>query len=132
LNRDLGFSETDRQENIRRIAEVAKLFAQSGQIVLASFITPRETLRSLAREIIGPADFFGVYVKASFAACAARDPKGLYAKAQSGAVKQFTGRDQEFEEPSLSAANLILDTESLDYAASLKKLHTALRPRHTQ
>jgi adenylylsulfate kinase len=128
LNRDLGFSEAERRENIRRIAEVAKLFAQAGVIVLASFITPREILRALARELVGPADFFGVYVKASFAACAARDPKGLYAKAQAGQVPQFTGRDQEFEAP--AAPEAVLDTEQLDYAASLDQLHAWLRPRY--
>jgi adenylylsulfate kinase len=129
LNRDLGFSEAERRENIRRIAEVAKLFVQSGTIVVASFITPREELRALARQVISAGDFLGVYVKASFAACAARDPKGLYKKAQAGQVGQFTGKDQEFEEP--AAPDLILDTEQLDYAASLEKLHAALRPRYT-
>ncbi|HTB63682.1 MAG TPA: adenylyl-sulfate kinase [Opitutales bacterium] len=131
LNRDLGFSEAERRENIRRIAEVAKLFAQSGVIVLASFITPRESLRALAREIIGAEDFLGVYVKASFATCAARDPKGLYKKAQAGAVKQFTGRDQEFEEPVANSEDLVLDTEKLDYPTSLKKLQTVLQTRYT-
>lgn len=128
LNKNLGFTEDDRRENIRRVAEVAKLFAQSGQIVLASFITPRESLRQLAREIVGEQDFFGVYVKASYAACAQRDPKGLYKKAQAGNVANFTGRDQEFEEPSALPADLVLDTEALDYPASLEKLYSALRP----
>ncbi len=128
LNRDLGFSEAERRENIRRIAEVAKLFVQSGAIVVASFITPREELRALAREVVGAKDFLSVYVKASFAACAARDPKGLYKKAQAGQVGQFTGKDQEFEEP--AAPDLVLDTEQLDYAASLEKLYASLRPRY--
>ncbi len=129
LNRDLGFSESDRRENIRRIAEVARLFAHSGHIVIAAFITPREDLRALAREIIGPADFLGIYVKASFATCAARDPKGLYAKAQSGQVPQFTGRDQPFEEP--TAPDLTLDTEQLPYPVALDHLAAAVRPRYT-
>jgi adenylylsulfate kinase len=129
LNRDLGFSEPDRRENIRRIAEVAKLFAHSGLIVLASFITPREELRALARDLIGPADFLGVYVKASFATCAARDPKGLYAKAHAGQVPQFTGRDQPFEEP--ATPDLLIDTEQLAYPAALAQLAAALRPRYT-
>jgi adenylylsulfate kinase len=128
LNRDLGFSEADRAENIRRIAVVARLFAQSGAIVLASFITPRESLRALARSIVGPADFFGVYVHASFATCVARDPKGLYAKVQAGQVGQFTGKDQEFEIP--SAPDLLLDTEKLDYPAALQHLASALHPRY--
>lgn len=129
LNRDLGFSESDRRENIRRIAEVAKLFAHSGHIVLAAFITPREDLRSLARDLIGPPDFLGVYIKASYATCAARDPKGLYAKAQSGQLPQFTGRDQTFEEP--TTPDLTLDTEHLPYPAALDQLAAALRPRYT-
>ncbi|HVU36962.1 MAG TPA: adenylyl-sulfate kinase [Opitutales bacterium] len=129
LNRDLGFSEAERKENIRRIAEVAKLFAQAGTIVLASFITPRESLRQLAREIVGEQDFFSVYVKASYAACAARDPKGLYKKANAGSVAHFTGRDQEFEEPAALPADLVLDTEALDYPAALEKLYAILKPR---
>jgi adenylylsulfate kinase len=130
LNHDLGFGDLARRENIRRVAEVAKLFAQSGVIVLASFITPREALRELARDIIGDKDFFGVYVKASLATCTARDPKGLYKQAQAGAVKQFTGVDQEFQEPDVMRANLVLDTEKLDYPASLAKLDAALKPHY--
>lgn len=130
LNRDLGFGEVARRENIRRVAETAKLFAQAGVIVVASFITPREGLRQLAREIIGEKDFFSVYVKASFAACAARDPKGLYKKVESGTVTQFTGHDQEFEDPLALPANLVIDTEKLDYKASLEKLHAALRSHY--
>ncbi len=130
LNKDLGFTEADRQENIRRIAEVAKLFAQSGVIVLASFITPRENLRQLAREVVGAKDFLGVYVKASYAACAARDPKGLYKKAHAGNVANFTGRDQEFDEPAQLPADLVLNTEKLDYSCSLHVLYDALHKRY--
>jgi adenylylsulfate kinase len=126
LNRDLGFGDLARRENIRRVAEVAKLFAQSGVIVVASFITPRENFRALARDTIGKEDFFSVYVKASLKACAARDPKGLYKKAQAGEVKQFTGVEQTFEEPDALRADLVVDTEALDYAASLEKIHAAL------
>ena len=126
LNRDLGFGDLARRENIRRVAEVAKLFAQSGVIVLASFITPRENFRALAREIIGEKDFFSVYVKASLAACTARDPKGLYKKAQAGEVKQFTGVEQAFEEPQILRPDLVVDTEALDYPASLKLIHATL------
>ncbi len=130
LNHDLGFGDLARRENIRRVAEVAKLFAQSGVIVLASLITPREALRELAREIIGEKDFFGVYVKASLTACAARDPKGMYKQAIAGAVKQFTGVDQEFQEPDTMRADLVLDTEKMDYAASIEKLWSALKPHY--
>jgi adenylylsulfate kinase len=129
LNRDLGFGDLARRENIRRVAEVAKLFAQSGVIVIAAFITPREILRELARDIIGEKDFFGVYVKASVAVCAARDPKGLYKQAQAGEVRQFTGVEQEFQEPEALRAALVIDTEKTDYPASLAKLYAALEPR---
>lgn len=108
LNGNLGFSDDDRSENVRRNAEVAKLFAQQGIITLVSVITPRRDLRALAREVIG-ADFVEVFVKANYETCATRDPKGLYAKAQAGDVKQFTGKDSGFEEP--EHAELTLDTE---------------------
>lgn len=111
LNSNLGFSDADRVENIRRIAEVAKLFAQAGVITLASFITPRQGLRDQARDIVGAADFFSVYVHASYETCAARDPKGLYAKVAAGQVKQFTGKDSGFEVPPAGQVDLILDTE---------------------
>jgi adenylylsulfate kinase len=108
LNVDLGFSDDHRLENIRRIAEVAKLFASQGIITLVSAITPRGELRDVARGILGE-DFFEVYVKASYEACAARDVKGLYAKAASGEVKHFTGKDSSFQEP--MQADLVLDSE---------------------
>lgn len=109
LNANLGFSDEDRQENIRRIAEVAKLFASAGVITIASFITPTKALRHMAREIVGPEQFMEVYVKASFDTCRQRDVKGLYAKASEGKVAQFTGKDSLFEEP--DKCDLILDTE---------------------
>ena len=123
LNRNLGFSDEDRLENIRRVAEVAKLFAECGIIVIASFITPNNSLRCLAREVIGDGDLLEVYVKASFETCAARDPKGLYAKVAAGEVKQFTGRDSAFEEP--ERPDLIIDTETLDEEECLSRLLTA-------
>lgn len=110
LNANLGFSDDDRLENIRRTAELAKILAQNGVIVLCSLITPRGIHRDLARGIIGE-DFVEVHVKASFAACEARDVKGLYAKAAKGQVAHFTGRDSSFEEP--QHADLVLDTEQL-------------------
>ncbi len=127
LNRDLGFSDADRLENIRRIAEVAKLYAHSGVITLCSFITPHAVLRTLAREIIGETDFLEVYVKCSYAQCAARDPKGLYAKVQRGEVKAFTGKDSAFEEP--TNAEFILDTESSTIEASVENLHQIIRKK---
>jgi adenylylsulfate kinase len=121
LNRNLGFSDEDRTENIRRIAEVAKLFVRAGVVTLTSFITPRRDLRDLARGIIGPADFCEVYVSASFATCAERDPKGLYAKAAGGGVPQFTGQDSAFEEP--ESADLVIPTERLSVDEAVGLLH---------
>lgn len=125
LNANLGFSDADRAENIRRVAEVAKLFLDTGVITLASFITPTAALRQLARETIGDRDFLEVYVKASFATCEQRDVKGLYAKARAGQVASFTGKDSGFEEP--TKADLILDTEKESVEESVERLLGAIR-----
>jgi len=98
LNKDLGFSPEDRKENIRRIAEVAKLFADSGTIVLTAFISPYREDRQMARDIIGE-DFVEVYMNTPLEVCEDRDPKGLYKKARSGEIKGFTGIDAPYEEP---------------------------------
>ena len=98
LNRDLGFSPEDRKENIRRISEVAKLFADSGTIVLTAFISPYREDRDLAREFIGE-DFVEVFVDTPLDVCESRDPKGLYKKARAGEIKGFTGIDAPYEEP---------------------------------
>ncbi len=127
LNAGLGFSDDDRRENVRRAAEVARLFNQTGVVAVCSFITPRRALRTLARQIAGDENFFQVYVKASVETCRARDVKGLYAKAEGGEIKQFTGRDSIFEEP--ESADLILDTEAMDEGACLEALLAAVRPR---
>ena len=92
LNSDLGFSDEDREENVRRVSEVAKMFASQGIIVIVSVITPKQALRDQAREIIGPI-FKEIFIKASYETCAQRDPKGLYAKVAAGEIKQFTGKD---------------------------------------
>ena len=132
LNRDLGFTDADRAENIRRIAEVAKLFVQAGVVVIAAFITPQRAHRQLARTIIGADDFSEVYVAASFDTCAARDPKGLYAKARAGNVQQFTGRDSTFETPLPEDHHvLVIDTEAGTAADSLNQLHASVLPRIT-
>jgi len=128
LNRDLGFSDEDRQENIRRIAEVARLFLDSGVIVFTSFITPKRELRGLARELVGAEDFTAVYVKASFETCAERDVKGLYAKAASGGVKHFTGQDSSFEEPEAGAPDWTIDTDAQTEEESLNKLIEQVLP----
>lgn len=130
LNRDLGFTDADRAENIRRIAEVARLFVQAGVVVIASFITPLRAHRQLARSIIGAEDFLEVYIAASFETCARRDPKGLYAKASAGGVKQFTGKDSLFEPPAAEDRGaLVIDTEAGPAEASLAQLHAAVSPR---
>ena len=116
LNSDLGFSDEDRKENVRRVAEVAKMFAAQGVITIVSVITPKRALRDQAREIIGSA-FKEIYIKASYETCAQRDPKGLYAKVAAGEIKQFTGKDSGFEEP--GSPDLLVDTEisEIDVAA---------------
>ena len=126
LNANLGFGDDDRLENIRRTAELAKVLAQNGVIVLCSLITPRGIHRDLARGIIGE-DFVEVYVKASFAACEARDVKGLYAKAAKGEVAHFTGKDSSFEEP--QHADLTLDTERLSVEDAVSEVLEFLRDK---
>ncbi len=129
LNRGLGFSDDDRRENIRRISEVAKLFAETGVVTLASFITPRRELRAMARDIVGAQDFLEIFVKASFAACAARDVKGLYAKAAAGGVHQFTGKDSLFEAPDADVEDVVvIDTEHATLEESTDALYQIVRP----
>lgn len=127
LNKNLGFSDEDRLENIRRIAEVARLFLNAGVVTIASFITPRNELRQLARDIIGGDDLLDVYVKCSYETCEVRDVKGLYAKARQGALKQFTGKDSGFEEP--DHASLVIDTDRRDLKTSLNLLWSEVQPR---
>ncbi len=111
LNSNLGFSDEDREENIRRNSEVARLFCGAGIITIVAAITPRRSLRAIGRKIIG-SDFVEVFVKADYPTCASRDPKGLYAKADAGGIADFTGKDSGFEEPG-DEAELVLDTNSL-------------------
>ncbi|MDF1694586.1 MAG: adenylyl-sulfate kinase [Saprospiraceae bacterium] len=99
LNNNLGFSIEDRTENIRRIAEVAKLFLDSGVIVLCSFVSPTQQIRELAQSIIGEKDFIEVFVDTPLEVCEKRDVKGLYKKARAGQIKGFTGIDSPFEAP---------------------------------
>ena len=127
LNSDLGFSDQDRQENIRRISEVARLFLDAGIVVFTSFITPKRDLRAAACEIVG-ADFTPVYVQASFETCAKRDVKGLYAKAAAGGVKHFTGKDSSFEEPSAADNNWVISTDSQTEEESINQLLERIIP----
>src|SRR4029077_19288984 len=99
LNRDLGFTEEDRVENIRRVGEVARLMADAGLMVIVSFISPFRAERQMARELLPKGEFVEVFVDTPFEECARRDPKGLYAKALSGAIKNFTGIDSPYEAP---------------------------------
>jgi len=99
LNKDLGFSEQDRTENIRRIGEVAKLFVDSGQVVLTAFISPFQADRKLVRDLLEEKEFIEVYVKCPIETCEQRDPKGLYQKARQGIIKDFTGISSPYEEP---------------------------------
>lgn len=111
LNRDLGFSQEDRKENIRRAAEVARLMNQAGLIVVTAFISPLRADRAMAREIIGEDKFIEVHVATSFAVCERRDPKGLYAKARAGKIADFTGISSPYEAPDRPA--LAVDTDAL-------------------
>lgn len=125
LNTNLGFSDEDRLENIRRIAELTKILIDNGVIVFISAITPRGELRDLARGVVGEQNLFEVYVKASFEACEKRDVKGLYAKAARGEIQHFTGKDGSFEPP--QNPNLTLDTEALSIEeAAIELLETIL------
>ncbi|HEX2677479.1 MAG TPA: adenylyl-sulfate kinase [Polyangiales bacterium] len=120
LNRDLGFSPEDRSENIRRIGEVAKLFTDAGVIVLCAFISPYRADRDRVRQNLAAGDFVEIYVKASLAACEARDPKGLYKKARAGGISDMTGISSPYEEP--LKPELVVDTEQSDLAACVSQV----------
>lgn len=120
LNKDLGFTDEDRKENIRRIGEVSKLFVDSGQIVLTAFISPFREDRQQVKDILSENEFFEVYVKCSLDECEVRDPKGLYKKARNNEIKHFTGIDSPYEEPENPA--ITVDTEAQDIEASVKQI----------
>lgn len=127
LNRDLGFSPEDRTENIRRAAEVARLANRSGLWVVAAFISPLRSQRQQAREIIGGEAFLEVFLSASFAVCAQRDAKGLYAKASAGQISQFTGLSAPYETP--LAPDLAIDTEVVGPELAADSIYKALAVR---
>jgi len=108
LNQDLGFSDADRAENIRRIAEVSKLFVDAGLIVLTAFISPFRADRNAARAIMGSGEFVEIYLDVPLSVCEARDPKGLYRKARAGEIRNFTGIDSAYEPP--EAPEIRIDT----------------------
>lgn len=119
INKDLGFSDKDRNENIRRVAEISKLFIETGHIVINAFISPFENNRTQARNIISDTDFIEVYIDSSISACEKRDVKGLYKKARAGEINDFTGVSSPFEVP--EKPDILVKTdeqtpdESIDY-----------------
>ena len=127
INNNLGFSAEDRVENIRRIAEVSKLFIDTGVITIAAFISPNNELREMASAIIGKADFLEVYVSTPLAECERRDVKGLYAKARKGEIKEFTGVSAPFEAP--ERPDLSLDTSVLSVEQSVSRLLELIIPK---
>lgn len=120
INNNLGFSAEDRRENIRRIAEVGKLFVQTGIVTLACFVSPTNDIRQLARDIIGSDDFLEVYVSTPIEECERRDVKGLYARARRGEVKDFTGISAPFEAPLYPS--LSIDTSRLSLEDCVQKV----------
>lgn len=125
INRGLSFSEEDRRENIRRIAEVGKLFVDTGVITMASFVSPTRELRRLARNIVGADDFYEIYISTPLEECERRDVKGLYARARRGEVKDFTGISAPFEAP--ERPSLSLDTSRLSVEESVASIIALLR-----
>ena len=126
INKNLGFSVEDRTENIRRIAEVGKLFVETGIVTIAAFISPTNELRMLASNIIGRKDFFEIYVSTPLNFCEERDVKGLYAKARKGEIKNFTGVSAPFEQP--VHASLIIDTSNKSIGACVSEILSNVLP----
>ena len=129
INNNLGFSEADRTENIRRIAEVSKLFVDCGIVTIAAFISPTHAIRRMASQIIGEDDFLEVYVSTPIEECERRDVKGLYAKARRGEIKEFTGISSPFEAP--EHPFISIDTSRQSLADSVKILLEAVSPKIT-
>jgi len=117
LNRDLGFSEFDRRENIRRVGEVSKLFVDAGVVILAAFISPYREDRDRVRALFNTGDFIEIHVRCDLEICESRDPKGLYRKSRAGELPEFTGIDSPYEDP--VAPELTVDTGKLDVARSV-------------
>lgn len=127
LNNNLGFSPEDRTENIRRIGEVAKLFVDAGTITLTAFISPYRADREVVRSLVGGLEFIEVYVKCSLEECEKRDVKGLYAKARTGEIPNFTGISAPYEEP--IKPEIVLDTESLSVDSAVEYLMKELKDK---
>ena len=129
LNRDLGFTDADRVENIRRVGEVAKLMLDAGLIVLVSFISPFRAEREMVRKMVGKDEYVEIFVDTPLDVCEARDPKGLYARVQAGEIKNFTGLDSPYEAP--TNAELTLDTTTLSAEAAARRVLSFLDDRST-
>jgi len=114
INNNLGFTDEDRTENIRRAAEVSKLFAECGVVTICSLISPTAAIRSMAREIIGEELFYEVFINCPLEVCEQRDVKGLYAKARKGEIKKFTGIDAPFEDPVDPSLEIRTDLHSVE------------------
>lgn len=123
VNKNLGFSVEDRLENIRRAAEVARLFALNGAVTICSFISPTQSIRQMAADIVGE-KFCEVYINCPLEVCEQRDVKGLYAKARAGIIKNFTGIDSPFEAPTEPA--IVIDTHKMSLSESLDNLYQRL------
>ena len=129
LCRDLGFSGNDRIENIRRVAEISKLFAESGIITINAFITPTEELRQMARDIIGRQDFVNVYINSPLHICELRDVKGMYKKARNGEISDFTGVSAPFEPP--LSPDIEINTAEMNPEQSIELLLNYILPKIT-
>jgi adenylylsulfate kinase len=127
LNKDLGFSNQDRTENIRRIAEVAKQFVDCGIVVICGFISPIESIRQMARNIIGENDFVEVFIDCPLNVCEQRDPKGLYKKARAGKIADFTGIDSPYETP--ANPTITINTTSMSVDLATKKIVEHIKPK---
>lgn len=127
INSNLSFGVDDRIENIRRIAELSKLFLDSGLIVLASFISPLEAMRDLVKNVVGSSNVIEIYVSTSYEDCEIRDTKGLYKKAREGKIKNFTGLDSPYEKP--LNPDITIDTSNISLEDSTKILLNMIKPK---
>lgn len=127
LNKDLGFRTEDRIENIRRIGEVAKLFVDSGQVILTAFISPFREDRDMVRALFPEGEFYEIYVKCPLHVCEQRDPKGLYQKARNGEIKHFTGIDSPYEAP--LSPDFIIESDQISISDGAELIITELQSK---
>ena len=131
INKNLGFSLEDRQENIRRVSEVSKLFVDAGIICLNSFVSPTREIREMAKNIIGPENFSEIFVNTPLEICEQRDVKGLYKKARAGEIRSFTGIDSPFEDPQNPAVEILTENQSIEESVQFvfDKIIREIRPQ---